>query len=958
VIALADGLMDGRDRESWQTHLADCGLCRELVAVLVDEQPPALPLPASGEMVGRYKILERLGMGGFGVVFRAHDTQLERDVALKLWRVDALSSGDEARIDDLVEEARALAKLSHPNIMAVYDAGREGERVFLAGELIEGASLYAKTCVGEHEVSPEDLARWMAQCAYGLAAAHDVGLIHRDVKPDNILIGDDGRARIVDFGLSTSAFAADDAPELAGPLAGTPAYMSPEELRGEPASELSDQYSLCASFYEACHGKRLVTAESIETLKASADTPQIPVFDKRLPARLRKVLRQGLQTEPSQRHASMAALAAALRPKGASRIVPFVFGSVVAVAAGVAVLWTSEQDAKRDCSVVAAPMKRVWSAERAALVQKSFGMFGSRFAKEAFARVDASLTTYSGQWQSAAIAACEATYHEQRTSEAMFDRQMLCLDRRLGEVESLVGFMTEADLALMKQAPRAVSQLVALSHCSDREALSNLPPLPDDPEQRKRLRTLEATLAKAEGSRFAGRYEEATNVADDAMAQSKALGYAPLEAEAAFELGYVWSYRSDVEKSVVLLEEAHHKALASRDFRTSARAAVELVLLFGSFARDYEKAAEWTKHADSAVAAAGNDKLLRSNLENNLGDIARQQSKLEEALQHHQIALDLRKELYGPSDRSVAQSLNNLGMVKHEMGEYAAAASYYYEALGIFRSVLGEHHPHVGATAGNLASLYLDIDNPEKADELFALALEIALDTHGEASLAALRARFNATTVLGELGEQDKAYEQLLVLVDVAAKNFPEERLTLSQVTNSLGVIATQLGKFTLAEKHFRDAIELYREVHGEKHPDVFLAKFNLAQALSRQGRAKEAQTLMDEVVKGYMEVAGPEHPMTANALSTRAEIFLKLGRADKAALDLRGAEAIHKAQDGSPVRRADLEILWGQQRWLAGEKAEARSRVENALRLYKECGAKGLPGITSSEEWLESHAL
>jgi tetratricopeptide (TPR) repeat protein len=958
VIALADGLMNEGERESWQTHLADCGLCRELVAVLVDERPPALPLPASGEMVGRYTILERLGMGGFGVVFRAHDTQLERDVALKLWRVDALSSGDEARINDLVEEARALAKLSHPSVMAVYDAGRDGERVFLAGELIEGASLYAKTCVGEHDVSPEDLAKWMAQCAYGLAAAHDVGLIHRDVKPDNILIGDDGRARVVDFGLSTSAFAADETPEIAGSLAGTPAYMSPEELRGEPASELSDQYSLCASFYEACHGKRLVAAENLETLKATANTPQIPVLDKRLPARLRKVLRQGLQTEPSQRHASMAALAAALRPKGASRIVPFVFGSVVAVAAGMAVLWTSsEQGAKRDCSAVAAPMKHVWSAERAALVEKSFGMFGSLYAKEAFAQVDASLTTYSGQWQSAAVAACEATYHELRTSEAMFDRQMLCLERRLGEVESLVDFMTEADLALMKQAPRAVSQLVALSHCSDREALSNLPPLPDDPEQRKRLRTLEAALAKAEGSRFAGRYEEATRVANDAMAQSKALGYAPLEAEAAFELGYVWSYRSDVEKSVVFLEDAHHKALASRDFRTSARAAVELVLLFGSFARDYEKAAEWTKHADSAVAAAGNDKLLRSNLENNLGDIARQQNQLEEALQHHQRALDLRKELYGPTDRSVAQSLNNLGMVKHAMGEYAAAASYYYEALGIFRSVLGEHHPHVGATAGNLGSIYLDIDNPEKANELFALALEIAVDTHGEESLPALRARFNATTVLGELGQQEQAYEQLLVLADSASKNFSEERLTLAQVTNSLGVIATQLDKFTLAEKHFRDAIALYKEVHGETHPDVFLATFNLGQALSRQERAKEALTLMDAVVAGYTEVAGPEHPMTANALSTRAEVFLKLGRADKAAVDLRAAEAIHKAQDGSPVRRADLELLWGQQRWLAGEKAEARSRVENALKLYKECGAKGLSGIAAGEEWLESHA-
>ncbi len=959
VIALADGLMDGSERDSWQSHLADCGLCRELVAVLVDEQPPPIPLPEPGDLVGRYKIVERLGMGGFGVVFRAYDAQLERDVALKLWRVDALSSGGEESIDDLVEEARALAKLSHPNIMAVYDAGRDGERVFLAGELIEGASLYDRACGEDSNIAPEELAKWMAQCAYGLASAHDVGLIHRDVKPDNILIGNDGRARLVDFGLSTSAFSTANAEELAGPLAGTPAYMSPEELRGEPASELSDQYSLCASFYEACHGKRLVAAESMETLKELAEKPPAPVFDKRLPARLRKALRQGLHTDPAQRHASMAALAAALRPKGASRVVPFAFGGVVAVAAGLAVLWTSDLDEnKRDCAVLAAPMKEAWSPARAGVVEKSFAALGSDYAQEAFAQVDNSLKAYAGKWQSAAIDACQATYHEQRTSEAMFDRQMLCLDRRLGEVQTLIDLMTEADQALLERAPRAMAQLVDLSHCSDREALSNLPPLPDDPEQRKALKALEANLAKAEGSRFAGRYEEATEIAKRALEESSALGYAPLEAEAAFELGFVWSYRSDVDEAARHLEQAHHKALASRDFRTSARAAVELVLVYGVLARNYEKAREWTKHADSAVSAAGNDKLLRSNLENNLGDIARQQNQLDEALQHHSAALKLQKELYGPTDRSVAQSLNNLGLVKHAAGDYAAAAAFYYEALGIFRSVLGEHHPYVGKTAGNLGSIYIDLDDPERAQGLFDLSLKIAVDTYGEGTLSVAKARFNSTTAMAELGKLDEAYDILLGLEKELSANFTEDRHILAQVTNSLGVIANQLGNNEVAEEHFSKALSIYEEVQGAQHPDVFFAKFNLAQVVSLLGRQDEALGLMNAVVAGYTTVSGPEHPMTGNAHGARAEVFLKLGRADKAAHDLRAAEAIYKKQEErSPVRGADLQFLWGQQMFLAGETTEARQRVQDAIELYKESGPKGARGLKLSEEWLKSHA-
>lgn len=960
VVALADGLMTTEERASWQLHLADCGFCRELVAVLVDEATPPMPLPAIGETVGRYKILERIGMGGFGVVFRAHDEQLARDVALKLWRVDALSSGGEDSIDDLVEEARALAKLSHPNIMAVYDAGRDGERVFLAGELIEGASLYARACTTERRASFEDLATWMAQCAEGLAAAHDVGLVHRDVKPDNILIGDDGRARLVDFGLSTSALANADASQLVGPLAGTPAYMSPEELRGEPASEYSDQYSLCASFYEASHARRLTLAEDFASLTKAAKESQSPVFDKKLPKRLRKVLQRGLQSGPSMRWPNMLALAEALQPRRASRLAPFAFGGAVAVAASAAALWSSNgssgDEAKRDCELQAAPMNEVWSAGRASELRASFEKLGSTYASEAFEKVDTRLSRYADDWRTMAVNTCKATYHEHRNSEVMFDRQILCLHRRLGEVSALVGFLEKADQALLKLAPRAMSTLRQLSHCSDREAFSNLPPLPTDPAKRSAIRELEALLAKTEGTRMAGKYDEATTLALEAVATSKTVGYEPLAAEAAFEAGYIWSYLGDVEKSRSYLEQAHHKALAVRDFQTSARAAVELVYVFGMLAKNYPKAEEWVKHAQSAVAAASNDKNLLANLESNRGDMALKQGDVEKAVLHNEAALALRRELYGSGDRSVAQSLNNLGLAKQMQGDFAAAASHYKKAHEIFVKVLGRHHPYVGQTAGNLGSLHMELGATKEAKRRFEEALEIALDAHPAESLAVLLTRFNLATSMSELGEVEEARTLLLRLATQLDEMFPEELHAKAMVANSLGVVASELRRHGEAERYFRKASELHVAQNGDLHPEALLAELNRAQAVAHQDRSSEAVSILDTVLLGYEKALGRDHPMVAITLITRAELYVLSKRAKQTLTDLARAEKILDTHESDPMRVAQLAFVRGQAHAALGDKAAATDEIRRSLALYTEIGARGEIGADECKTWLAKH--
>jgi serine/threonine protein kinase len=237
-------------------------------------QPTQSPLPepeplARGTQVGRYVLLDAVGSGGMGVVYAAYDPELDRKVAIKLLRFDRLGSeaGERDRLR-LQREAQAIARLSHPNVVHVYDVGTFGDQVFVAMEFVAGRTLRQWA---EEEPRPwREVVDRFALAGRGLAAAHAAGLIHRDFKPDNVLLGDDGRVRVVDFGLARPA-GQQPAPEgertpsggtLAHPLTewgvvvGTPAYMAPEQLRGEASDERSDQLSFCVSLYETLYGER------------------------------------------------------------------------------------------------------------------------------------------------------------------------------------------------------------------------------------------------------------------------------------------------------------------------------------------------------------------------------------------------------------------------------------------------------------------------------------------------------------------------------------------------------------------------------------------------------------------------------------------------------------------------------------------------------------------------------
>jgi eukaryotic-like serine/threonine-protein kinase len=344
LVQLAHGGVESPSlRATLQVHLDGCGTCRRLVAAVAGGSAPLAPREtfaalAAGTTLGRYRVERLIGVGGMGVLYVAHDTRLDRRVALKLMHP---SQDDEAGKARLWREAQAMARLSHPNVVNVFDLGEYEGQLFVAMELVEGGTL--RDWLKAPPPWPRVLEVMLA-AGHGLAAAHRAGVVHRDFKPENVLIGADGRARVTDFGLARPGEPrAEQQQQLAtgpiditrtGTMMGTPAYMSPEQLLRQPADARSDQYSYCVALYEALYGARPFEGSTLDQVRANVlkGVVRKPALrEGKIPDRLWEAIARGLSIEPAQRFASMDALLLALGQKPRSRVWPWAAAAVAAL---------------------------------------------------------------------------------------------------------------------------------------------------------------------------------------------------------------------------------------------------------------------------------------------------------------------------------------------------------------------------------------------------------------------------------------------------------------------------------------------------------------------------------------------------------------------------------------------------------------------------------------------------
>ena len=369
--AWQDGRLVDSDRRVTEAHLDSCADCRHLVATLVTGSTPGRPAPVEegsltnavtlpaasthegpvrpGTTIGRFVVTKQLGVGGMGVVYAADDPELGRQVALKVLR-GAVARDSVLAARRIMREARLAARVSHPNVVAIYEVGQHGDRVFIAMELVTGSSLSA--WIKERPRSPKEILAVFVDAGRGLAAAHAAGVVHRDFKPDNVLVGADGRARVTDFGLARrgeneETTAADDQDRArvkrtslsdlsnAAAILGTPAYMAPEQHSGGHTDPRTDQFSFCVALYEALHGQRPYDGKTWEELSQSVLAGRVrpPPASSRVPASLHRIVVRGLSVRPGDRFASMNELLGALGRDRGRPLRVWAYASLVALVA-------------------------------------------------------------------------------------------------------------------------------------------------------------------------------------------------------------------------------------------------------------------------------------------------------------------------------------------------------------------------------------------------------------------------------------------------------------------------------------------------------------------------------------------------------------------------------------------------------------------------------------------------
>ncbi|MFO0635734.1 MAG: serine/threonine-protein kinase [Nannocystaceae bacterium] len=674
--------------------------------------PPAASTLRRGDAVGRYLVIEPLGSGGMGVVHAAYDPELDRKVAVKLLHAAAGASQGPS---PLLGEAQALARLAHPNVVAVHDAGTLGDRVWLAMELVHGCTLTA--WAAQRERHWREVVEVAIAVGRGLAAAHTVGLVHRDVKPVNIMIDEDprapfgiGRVRVMDFGLARGGGAPaastratlEGAPvpvvSLEGALAGTPAYMAPEQFAGLRADARCDQFSLCAVIWECLWRKRPFAGDTLAALAANVLEGRIdvPSHKRGVPAWLRAAVRRGLERDPQRRFPDMNALVTALQRGQArrrQRQIAVVAASVVLLGAGGFAAQAVVQ-ARRTaaCEREGAAIAELWSESRRDATDQALRALPVRYAAVTAERVRPWLDDYAAAWGRARTEACLDARTRDRWTEAQLERASWCLDERRMEFAALVEQLSHADVLVAQNAVRAAASLASVEPCRDVHALERLPPPPT--EQRDQVVAIKAELAHAGTFALASRPAEGLAIVAEARAQADALGWPPLRAAALLVEAKLRDDAADYEGAARVGAEAYFEAARIDAWDLAAWVATQLIYTVGEHSRRREPGLEWARHAEMALAHAGASggvgeaRRLRA-----IGGVEFAAGHFQQAREAGEGSVTLYEHAVGPEHPEVAYALIGVGNALHGAGDYAGALATQQRALAVLEAALRARAP-------------------------------------------------------------------------------------------------------------------------------------------------------------------------------------------------------------------------------------------------------------------------
>lgn len=835
------------------------------------------------QRIDRYVILSRVGAGGMGVVYQAYDPQLDRRVAIKL--LLARKTRRKARLR-LWREAQALAQLSDPNVVSVFDIGVWEGKVFVAMEFVEGQSM--DDWLAAEERTRKQILEIFIAAGRGLAAAHAAGLVHRDFKPANVMVGDDGRVRVLDFGLARASERDDESATSgdgggdpgsdaarngnghggsAGPgehgglldnpvtehgaIIGTPAYMSPEQLEGYiDLSPSTDQYSFCIALYEALYGRRPFAGSSLAELTRNVlagELAELPAEARgEVPTWLRRVLVRGLERYSKERYPSMGELLAELTFDRLAIWRKLATVAVVAVAViAVIIASTAREDSidhRARCADNQPYLAGVWDEPARQRIQQRFEALGESAATIAYHRVRVGLDEYAGAWAEQRTAACMATYVHRTQSSTLLDRRMGCLERRLARMDELIAVLdTSLGADNLADMVDATYQLPGLEACGDEDSLLRAYPAPESAERADAVAAQSRRIDRAVALKQAGKYERASAIARDVIERARAFDYPPLSARAHFEYGGLLAVDGRWDEAETTYQAAIRYGAQARDDTLLAQVWTSRAWLLGYNLGALQRGLDATEVAEMLVARAGNDPRLAAAVISYRGVLKAVSGDTAAAIEHFKREVALLEKVFDPEHPRLARGNGNLGKALMEQGRYREALPYAERSMAIRAANIGPAHPDV-------AKAYL---------------------------------------TMGQLRQSRAEYDQALALyrrsIDATSAAFGDDHMELSYALTLAGSLWHERGDYGQARDYFERAIAMLEQQAGPEHHYLVNALDPLGATLRAIGAWERASALHERARKLMDKRAQTPAVEVARNLRALGDLARERGRPEQA---------------------------------------------------------------------------
>ncbi|HEY3808065.1 MAG TPA: tetratricopeptide repeat protein [Kofleriaceae bacterium] len=966
------------------------------------DSSPADHEPARGDAIGRFVVLGLLGSGGMGLVYSAYDPHLDRKVAIKLLRRSSPTTTDDPRAR-LLREAQAMAKIDHPNVVRVHEAGMYGEQIYVAMEFVDAGTL--RTWLKERRTLRE-IIDVFAKAGRGLAAAHAVGLVHRDFKPDNVLMASDGGVRVTDFGivgvLQEQAVAEQPAaaPEVGradtyppirdsapmsqdltrtGSIMGTPSYMAPEQFNGQTATAQSDQFSFCIALYEAVYGARPFHGSTFGELAVSVTEGKLEPAPKQatVPSWLRRLLVRGLATDPAQRFPSLDALLATIARSSnrRRRRAAWLAAAVAVIAAGGGAAAWHARSSGPSCDG-GDELARIWNPAVRMQLHARFLATGSPLAATMFATTAERLDLWGDGWKTAYTDVCRDSRHTRH----VVDLRARCVAERLDTTGAMIDQLDRADADTVEHAVDAVVHLPTFEPCEAAAVLTSETPIPDTQVASVQAHLVSTELLNARAVHRLGRDDEALPIARRALSVARSIGYAPVIAEALLDVA-LFERSQGVKASDEDLHAALDIAIAAGDDKEAIEATAHLVEDFGFDGHHDESLRELRDLMDALVEHAHPDAELMAEIKivdafvdevhgnlpaaqagyehavafiekevgsgnfwldsalDQLGNLLKVEGKLDEAQHALERALALREKLYGKDHPWVAAELNNLGNVYRVQAKFDDAKRLYDRALAIRLEAYGPVSHDVGVSYLNLGTFYSERGDNATARTYYEKALAIDEQISGSDSDDVASASQDLGSTMISLGEVDEGRARVERAITIYSTANPNDTRVAVALSNLADADMSE-GKWADALAKNLHAAAIAQAAYGPDHPDVGEYLTNTVGPLQHLHRLDEALATQLRANVILEKAFGPDHPITAAGLASLADVQREKGELAAAMATNRKSIAILEAHDKNDPNLADPLLSLGKIFDSQHRFGDALPDLERALALREAASA------------------